>query len=269
MSPQIITFKTNRQYSQPIVGESHYQNALKKLVKTYPARFIDRVELHLQDDNKYDSNAVAVLVDDKTIGYLSREDALKYRRHLEALGHPNAVGVCAGKLIGGGAGRSYGFILDLDLQNLQIDGHYTLPDLPPKTQNPSTAKKLLIGCLITFGILCIIFVCTAALGGILEAVNGTPTAQSLVTFSSSPLTSPQPAQPPQTDKTPEEYLAEYGGRLEIYQNILSLTDCALLQEQFDQASANNARETPGTPQFQWTLGYMRAADERMQNLGCY
>ncbi len=70
-------------------------------------------------------------------------------------------------------------------------------------------------------------------------------------------------------KTADDYVNEYGGNLESYQTILSMTDCATLQEQFDTASANNKREQAGTPQFKATLGYMTAADDRMKELKCY
>jgi len=69
--------------------------------------------------------------------------------------------------------------------------------------------------------------------------------------------------------TPDEYVAEYGGNRDVYVEILSLTDCVKLQEQFDIASQNNERETPGTPQFKWTTGYMVAANDRMEEVGCY
>jgi hypothetical protein len=69
--------------------------------------------------------------------------------------------------------------------------------------------------------------------------------------------------------TPDEYVSEYGGNREVYAQILSMTDCIKLQEQFDLASQNNSRETPGTPEFKWTTGYMVAADNTMKKVGCY
>ena len=69
--------------------------------------------------------------------------------------------------------------------------------------------------------------------------------------------------------TPDEYVAEYGGNRDVYVEILSLTDCGILQENFEIASRNNERETPETPQFKWALGYMIAADSRMKEIGCY
>ena len=80
---------------------------------------------------------------------------------------------------------------------------------------------------------------------------------------------PANTQSPSSGKSAEDYLNEYGGNLDVYINILSLTDCIALQGEFDIASGNNARETPGTPQFNWTLGYMTATDDHMQAIGCY
>jgi tetratricopeptide (TPR) repeat protein len=69
--------------------------------------------------------------------------------------------------------------------------------------------------------------------------------------------------------TPTEYLKEYGGQQAVYEELLSLNDCMLLQEKFDIAAENNEWETPGTVQHKWTLGYMTAADQRMEEVGCY
>lgn len=96
------------------------------------------------------------------------------------------------------------------------------------------------------------------------------------------LPEPQPTPPPPPTSTPaplptatstptqaEQYLAEYGGDLQSYEEIFALTDCALLQDKFDTAAANNDRETPGTPLFRITLGYMTATDQHMRDIGCY
>lgn len=112
------------------------------------------------------------------------------------------------------------------------------PAVSQKTPIPNQQKNTLIGC---FAILAGIFVCV-----LLFAIFG----------------SSQP-------NTPDKYLAEYGGNRDVYVEILALTDCKILQEKFDIASGNNARETPRTPQYEWTLGYMTASDDRMKEIGCY
>jgi len=70
-------------------------------------------------------------------------------------------------------------------------------------------------------------------------------------------------------KTADDYVREYGGNPDVYNRILSLTDCTLLQEEFDIASENNQRTTPSTAEHKETTGYMVAADARMKELDCY
>ena len=70
-------------------------------------------------------------------------------------------------------------------------------------------------------------------------------------------------------KSVDDYLNEFGGNRDVYNTILSLSDCTLLQEQFNIAADNNQRETAGTSNHKATLGYMTAADDRMKALDCY
>lgn len=65
------------------------------------------------------------------------------------------------------------------------------------------------------------------------------------------------------------YVAEYGGSAAVYSDILSGTNCAALQVTFDQAAGNNDTAERGSAEATWTTGYMAAADERMQAIGCY
>lgn len=74
---------------------------------------------------------------------------------------------------------------------------------------------------------------------------------------------------PSDPQTVDEYMNKYGGNPDIYNKILSLTDCTLLQEEFDQAYANSQIQSPGTPQHKWSTGYMTAADNRMKEISCY
>lgn len=69
--------------------------------------------------------------------------------------------------------------------------------------------------------------------------------------------------------TPNEYLKEYGGSIQVYEEILSMTNCQKLQEKFDIAANNADWSTPGTPKHKWSTGYMSAAHSRMQEIGCY
>jgi hypothetical protein len=67
-----------------IVGESKYQDNLWCVAQTahpeHGARVIEPAYLVLENENPYDSNAVRVDIMSLTVGYLSREKALWYRR---------------------------------------------------------------------------------------------------------------------------------------------------------------------------------------------
>lgn len=68
-----------------------------------------------------------------------------------------------------------------------------------------------------------------------------------------------------------EYVGEYGGIADVYGQILSETDCAALQSQFDTAAANADRDSARgrNDLHRIDLGYMTAADDRMLEMGCH
>lgn len=70
-------------------------------------------------------------------------------------------------------------------------------------------------------------------------------------------------------KTADDYVKEYGGKVDVYQRILISVDCDQLQQEFNQAESNLGLQEPGTPQYKWGLGYMAAANDRMKEIGCY
>jgi hypothetical protein len=91
-----------------VVGESFYQENLWRLVGGRRAPEVHiRCDIYAllvaEDDNPYDSNAIAVWAQGWKVGYLSREDARRYRPGLLALqdryGTPIAL---AGVIVGGG-----------------------------------------------------------------------------------------------------------------------------------------------------------------------
>lgn len=73
------------EFKTAIVGESNYKKALKECYndpdafRKGQAVFLD-VILKLENDNKYDDKAVAVLSKYGTIGYLPKDTARKYRK---------------------------------------------------------------------------------------------------------------------------------------------------------------------------------------------
>lgn len=276
---ETVFFKPTGLYDQQVVGESHYQEYLAQLASEHDDNEIDAVQLFLEDHNPYDSNAVAVSVEEEDVGHLPKQDALRYRQKLKALGHPVAIGVCRGRLIGGyqlesGMRASFGIVLDLDIDDLVVDDFVSaktdqaakkkLQPTPP-AKPPQTKKKpnrLLLGCVGITSVICVIFFCSAVISGLLD-----PSTASSIQTPSATATIENSAMPP--SPLLDDYLSEYGGNPEVYKRILALDDCDALQKEFNQASENNNRETPGTPEFTWTLGYMRVADDRMKALGCY
>ena len=101
-----------------IVGESNYQSALNKCYKDPDAYrkgnsvFVD-VNLVFETDNPYDPNAVAVISEHGKIGYLSKDNAIRYRHLCE--GQRDTLSVRC-KIYGGK--ETNGAWVDMDLEDL-------------------------------------------------------------------------------------------------------------------------------------------------------
>jgi HIRAN domain len=121
-----------------VVGEANYQDNLWRIVGATSSPN-DRVRMEVyavlvaEPDNPYDANAISVWVKGLKVGYLSREDARRYRPGLLALeqkhGQPIAL---AGAIVGGGMradgpGR-LGVFLDHDPADFGLR-----PVLPPRS----------------------------------------------------------------------------------------------------------------------------------------
>lgn len=112
-----------------IVGESHYQSALKT-VKLQSVEIDGRLKFWAiiapENDNPHDENAVVVKYGGQKLGYLSRDDAETFRdSHADVIGKNVPMAVRA-ILIGGTPGKpNMGVMLDfwLDAQEL----HETKP----------------------------------------------------------------------------------------------------------------------------------------------
>jgi hypothetical protein len=91
-----------------VVGESHYQENLWQLagVRRNPeeqVRVAVNAVLVPETDNPYDANAVSVWVDGLMVGYLSRDDARRYRPGLLALQREHGMPIALpGVIVGGG-----------------------------------------------------------------------------------------------------------------------------------------------------------------------
>lgn len=101
-----------------VVGVSQYQRVLEAAGDKGD---IVIATLVLENSNPHDDQAVAVHIDGKRAGYLSRANARAYRADLAAAGTPNLTVRCAAKIVGGFETREGGrahFGLKLDLPQL-------------------------------------------------------------------------------------------------------------------------------------------------------
>jgi HIRAN domain len=88
-----------------VVGEGSYQANLERIsggkTEDGPAKAEHTAILKPEPTNPYDKNAIAVTIDGETVGYLSRENALRYREVVEwADAHDRKV-ACIATLTGG------------------------------------------------------------------------------------------------------------------------------------------------------------------------
>jgi len=115
-----------------VVGESHYQDALWKIVggpRPDRVRYETHAVLMPEPDNRYDPNAVKVLIAGNLVGYLSREDAAAYRPGLLLLMKSSVNGLVAlnATVVGGGQRPDgpglLGVFLDHDPADFGIKPH--------------------------------------------------------------------------------------------------------------------------------------------------
>lgn len=108
--------RTGREvYGETVVGESHYQSALKLALRSATrdkkGRRVVPVLVRCEPTNKHDASACVVQsMRGDTLGYLPRERAARYHEGIATLG---GVVQCTGNIVGGAAGESLGIYLDL------------------------------------------------------------------------------------------------------------------------------------------------------------
>lgn len=98
------------------VGESNYRPALAALAdhQALPGLGMAVVAtLVCESNNPHDANAVRVMIDGRTVGYLSRDDAENYRHSLRNSGLDLGDREVPARIAGGGPGKHYGVYLDL------------------------------------------------------------------------------------------------------------------------------------------------------------
>ena len=91
-------------FSFDVVGESHYQRQLSDICgggcEDGYNLAVDAYLIH-DDDNKHDSQAIAVVIEGETVGHLFRKDARQFRKAVSDAGHPGLNAMCRAKIVGG------------------------------------------------------------------------------------------------------------------------------------------------------------------------
>jgi hypothetical protein len=103
-STETPALATEESFDLPVVGESHYQEALEAICGKRSDNGEDRIvdaSLVLEDSNPYDAQAVRVDIQGKTVGYLSREDARRFREHHVQAGEASGPITCKARIQGG------------------------------------------------------------------------------------------------------------------------------------------------------------------------
>jgi len=179
-------------FALPFVGESHYQEAIEAICGPRSEEGEDRhveARLVLENDNPYDSMAVRVEIQGRTVGHLSREHARQYRKQLETAAYGSTDAYCEARIRGGwdrGDGRQgyYGVYLDLRMDGLEsarpsstrapLDDH----GQPPKALYGSRVAKRLVSELLGLckGMVCDGEISEGELAGLKRWLAGHPDA---------------------------------------------------------------------------------------------
>lgn len=111
-------------FDVPVVGESNYQAALESICGGRTEDGVDKIvdaALVLEDSNPYDAQAVRVDIEGKTVGYLSRANARRFRERLAGSGgEVGSALACKARIRGGwdrgdGDRGHYGVSLNLSM----------------------------------------------------------------------------------------------------------------------------------------------------------
>lgn len=127
-------------------GESNYQSAIKRIAKRYRDHTsVDfTATLVREPSNKHDRNAVMVRLEGSTVGYLSREDAIRYQPLLQRLEAAGQVAEVHARLTGGLKDYpSYGVklsIADPDKADVVLND---LPQVDDPVSQPAVSRGLL------------------------------------------------------------------------------------------------------------------------------
>lgn len=100
----IALLRGNGEFALEVVGESFHQAALESICGPRTEESVYQqhtASLILENDNPKDKNAVRIEIQGKTVGYLSRDVAKRYREQIKKGGMPGATGECQAVIKGG------------------------------------------------------------------------------------------------------------------------------------------------------------------------
>ncbi len=126
---EAVFLKGDGGFDLEIVGESNYVKNLKKICGGYSkdgSHKKDKAELHYENNNSYDKQAIRVDINGKTVGYLTPEDARLYRKKIKKTGHEGITILCNAVIVGGKKiglfdKTDFSVWLDLPINSLKVD----------------------------------------------------------------------------------------------------------------------------------------------------
>jgi hypothetical protein len=101
---EAVSIKGDGGFDLEIVNESNYIKNLKSLCGGYSkegSHLKVKAELHYENNNTYDKQAIRVDINKKTVGYLAPEDARLYRKRIKKIGHGEITVLCDAAIVGG------------------------------------------------------------------------------------------------------------------------------------------------------------------------
>lgn len=118
LPPLTGVIRGTRGFDFHVVGESHYQPALRKIRNSTDMKYDNEHQAFIvtEPDNPYDRNACAVYIQGMKVGFLPREAAAEFVRQMrQAYGVTGVMNLeCKAKLIGGyGDKKHLGVMLNL------------------------------------------------------------------------------------------------------------------------------------------------------------
>ena len=124
-----IFIQGKNDFTLEIIDESKHQAHLKKLCGGYSKsgnHHEETAQLHYGKKQSTDKNPIRVVMKKKTVGYLSAEDAKRYRKRLKRLSEEGIVTECNAKIFGGTKlglfeRSSFEVWLDLSIEDFVIE----------------------------------------------------------------------------------------------------------------------------------------------------